>query len=172
LYGLGFSLVFLSTLAQYLKGIGPTFAFFVGLIFLFVFPPSSKWHCNQSRPSPSILEGVTRFNIRCCCSYSAFNMSTLVGSNVEKGDHSPPTFHDGVKDQPKQPVAARPREENFWTRNGLNFTSFKKRDYGRGIVELDRSMKTRHLHMIAIGGSIGAGFYVGSGSALSKGVSN
>lgn len=30
-------------------------------------------------------------------------------------------------------------------------------------------MKSRHLHMIAIGGSIGAGFFVGSGSALTKG---
>jgi amino acid transporter len=30
-------------------------------------------------------------------------------------------------------------------------------------------MKTRHLHMIAIGGSIGAGFFVGSGGALRSG---
>lgn len=30
-------------------------------------------------------------------------------------------------------------------------------------------MKPRHLHMIAIGGSIGAGFFVGSGGALAKG---
>jgi amino acid transporter len=30
-------------------------------------------------------------------------------------------------------------------------------------------MKARHLHMIAIGGSIGAGFFVGSGGALAKG---
>jgi len=43
------------------------------------------------------------------------------------------------------------REENFWTRNGLNLESFKKRSSGDGIVELDRSMKKRHLHMIAIG---------------------
>ena len=33
-----------------------------------------------------------------------------------------------------------------------------------------RGLKSRHGQMIAIGGSIGAGFFVGSGSALSGGV--
>ncbi|KAG5972854.1 Amino-acid permease inda1 [Claviceps cyperi] len=61
------------------------------------------------------------------------------------------------------------QHEDFMTRTGLSLESFKKAHYGTGYVELERPMSARHLNMIAIGGSIGAGFFVGSGSALSKG---
>ncbi|KAH7243631.1 amino acid permease-domain-containing protein [Fusarium redolens] len=60
-------------------------------------------------------------------------------------------------------------QDDFMTRTGLNAKSFTRKHYGLGLVELDRKMKPRHLQMVAIGGSIGAGFFVGSGSALSKG---
>lgn len=63
-------------------------------------------------------------------------------------------------------------QEDFMTRNGLNLKSFQRRPKGGPLVVLDKSMKTRHLHMIAIGGSIGAGFFVGSGGALATGVSS
>lgn len=59
-------------------------------------------------------------------------------------------------------------ELGFWTRLGCTPESFKRRRLTGG-NQLNQTLKSRHLHMIAIGGSIGAGLFVGSGSALAKG---
>jgi amino acid transporter len=92
-------------------------------------------------------------------------------------DHEKVVPHDekAAVHAPAMSVAEQPAEwreqEDFMTRNGLNLKSFQRRPAGGPMIVLDKSMKTRHLHMIAIGGSIGAGFFVGSGGALNKGVS-
>ncbi|KKZ65111.1 hypothetical protein EMCG_01351 [[Emmonsia] crescens] len=60
-------------------------------------------------------------------------------------------------------------ELSFWTRMGCTPESFKRRTLADKHNQLNQTLKGRHLHMIAIGGSIGAGLFVGSGGSLSTG---
>lgn len=81
-----------------------------------------------------------------------------------------------------------PSKESVWTRLGLTFESFKRAPGTTGglVVHgdaagdksellhyenpmLQQKMKPRHLQMIAVGGSIGTGLFIGSGGALAVG---
>ncbi|EER36921.1 amino acid permease [Histoplasma capsulatum var. duboisii H88] len=60
-------------------------------------------------------------------------------------------------------------ELGFWTRMGCTPESFKRRTLADKHNHLNQTLTSRHLRMIAIGGGIGAGLFVGSGGSLSNG---
>ncbi|TFL02286.1 amino-acid permease inda1 [Pterulicium gracile] len=107
------------------------------------------------------------------------------------GHHSGATTAD-LDSYPDVDVAGKPErvyydpsKESKWTRAGLTMESFKRAPgttgglvtHGNGALVdrtddspmLQQKMKPRHLTMIAVGGSIGLGLFVGSGNALARG---
>lgn len=70
-------------------------------------------------------------------------------SSQEKGELGSPPFQT-KSPSTSQEVFPQGPQDSWATRNGLNLTSFKKKESGADI-ELERPMKTRHLHMISIG---------------------
>ncbi|KAM5476873.1 Amino-acid permease inda1 [Microsporum audouinii] len=87
------------------------------------------------------------------------------GVSMEETGPGLPPFTSSDSDMA---VEEKGEELGFWTRLGCTPESFKRRRVTGG-NQLNQTLKSRHLHMIAIGGSIGAGLFVGSGSALAKG---
>ncbi|KAK2734146.1 Amino-acid permease inda1 [Myotisia sp. PD_48] len=91
-----------------------------------------------------------------------------ISETEQPGAHLPPYTRDdggvldGSDDRSQKPLS-------FWTRMGCTLESFQRRPaLANKHNQLNQTLKSRHLHMIAIGGSIGAGLFVGSGSALGK----
>ncbi|KAJ9113580.1 hypothetical protein QFC20_001932 [Naganishia adeliensis] len=120
-------------------------------------------------------------------------------SDKSSDNEKPPLYDDESSAAVVAPVDERefkieqtefydPSKESIWTRAGLNFESYKRAPGVTGGQEvvgiedpearaqrlkdspmLQQKMKPRHLQMIAVGGSIGTGLFIGSGSALRTG---
>ncbi|KAK2834854.1 hypothetical protein FQN49_006846, partial [Arthroderma sp. PD_2] len=98
-------------------------------------------------------------------------MATEKAEGVSYGESTPgplPFTANGKGSDSDIAPEEKGEELGFWTRLGCTPESFKRRRLVGG-NQLNQTLKSRHLHMIAIGGSIGAGLFVGSGSALAKG---
>lgn len=76
---------------------------------------------------------------------------------------------DGRTDEGQVVTIANGARPPLMTRLGLTPDSFRQRTLSDKHNQLNQTLKSRHLNMIAIGGSIGAGLFVGSGGALSTG---
>lgn len=94
---------------------------------------------------------------------------TMASSKAHEKDDYPNLSQTSSPTQEGEVYTRESTRPNIWTRLGLTPNSFRRRTLDDKHNQLNQTLKTRHLNMIAIGGSIGAGLFVGSGSALATG---
>jgi len=116
-----------------------------------------------------------------------------MGGDIEKGHVKPESSsqtgsHEATTVDVQNVEFYDPSQESVWTRLGVTAESFKRAPGTTGgqVIETDdpnfdpnlhaadnpmlqQKLKPRHLQMIAVGGSIGTGLFIGSGGALSTG---
>lgn len=91
-------------------------------------------------------------------------MEKTAHEDVVGGKASPQLSHDDA-----YVIDHSVEKAPLMTRLGLSPDSFRRRTLEDKHNQLNKTLKGRHLRMIAIGGSIGAGLFVGSGGALRTG---
>ncbi|SCV70775.1 BQ2448_3537 [Microbotryum intermedium] len=104
--------------------------------------------------------------------------ATLDKHAFEKSTDKEPSDSDVHVTTTAAPEIYDPSQESIWTRAGLGSTAGLKVHGAGAHIDplkegtnpmLQQKMKPRHLTMIAVGGSIGTGLFIGSGQALRNG---